>query len=321
MIRAAWRHWDRFWFAPTDPLPLALIRIALGTVMTLWALSLFGQLADFFAVDGVTGDAARGRAWYAWTVLGAAPPPMLLGAVYLSLVVAAPALALGWHTRAASVVVLVAAVSLTRTDPYVFNSGDVLLRLICLYVALAPAGAALSLDARRRGARMIPAWPLRLLQLQVSVMYLGAALGKFRGVGWRDGSATGYALRLPELERFPLASALDAWPALVPFTTYATLAVEAALVVLVWPRRTRAPALLVGVTLHLGIELGLRVGFFSVAVMIIYLAFLDPRGRGRVGERSAARPARATPGSRLNPAQPAPCREGDRAWPPPGAEP
>lgn len=288
MIRRAWRGWDRFWFAPTDPLALGLVRIAVGVTMVLWTLSLLGQLGDFFTAGGVTGTVTRERPWYAWTVLGAAPSPLLLGAVWLALLAAAVALALGWRTRAAAVIVLVAAVSLQRTDPYVFNSGDSLLRLLCLYLAIAPAGAALSLDARRRGPRAIPAWPVRLIQLQVAVMYLAAVWAKLRGPAWRDGTATEYALRLPDLERFPLGRALDEWPALVPLTTYGTIAVEAALVVLIWPRRTRPFALLAGVGLHLGIELGLRVGFFTLAVFASYLAFVDPawaRARARAVRR------------------------------------
>src|SRR6476661_6443702 len=111
---------------------------------------------------------------------------MLLGVVYLALLVSAPSLVLGWHTRVAGIVVFLGVTSLQRTDPYVFNSGDSLLRLLCLYVAIAPSDAALALDARRRGSRTIPAWPVRLIQLQVCVMYLAAVWAKLRGPAWRD---------------------------------------------------------------------------------------------------------------------------------------
>jgi hypothetical protein len=276
MIGAAWRRWEDFWFAPTDALVLGLVRIVVGAAMTLWTVSLLGQLDDFFTARGVTGTVAAARPGYARSVLGAAPSPMLLSVLWLALLTASVALALGWRTRVASVVVLIGAVSLQRTNPYVFNSGDSLLRLLCLYLAMAPAGAALSLDARRRGIRTIPAWPLRLIQLQVSVMYLAAVWAKLRGPLWRDGTATEYALRLPDLERFPLGRALDAWPAAVAPATYGTILVEAALVVLVWPRRTRLIVLLAGVALHLAIDIGLRVGFFTIAVFACYVAFLDP---------------------------------------------
>jgi hypothetical protein len=97
MIARAWAAWERFWFAPTDPLPLALVRIALGALMTVWACSLASQLPDFYTASGITGAAASARAWYAWSVLGSSPEPMLVAAVFLALLVAAPALTVGWH--------------------------------------------------------------------------------------------------------------------------------------------------------------------------------------------------------------------------------
>jgi hypothetical protein len=283
IVRRACDAWDRFWFAATDPLPLALVRIALGALMTLWAISLAGQLPDFYTAAGVTGEATSGHPWYAWTLLGAAPGPTRVGAVFLALVLASPALALGWHTRAASVVVFLSTLSLQRSDPYVFNSGDALLRLLCLYVMIAPAGAMLSLDARRgRGMRAIPAWPLRLIQVQVSVMYAAAVWAKLHGVTWRDGSAAAYAMRLPDLARFPLTGPLE-HPLLAHAATYGTIAVEGTLAVLLWPRRTRPYALVAGCVFHLAIDLTLRVGFFSFAVLTAYLAFADPAWVRRLG--------------------------------------
>ena len=51
----------------------------------------------------------------------------------------------------AAVVCFVALLSFERRNPYVLNSGDLLLRHLLLFLALSPAGAALSLDARRQG--------------------------------------------------------------------------------------------------------------------------------------------------------------------------
>ena len=52
-LAAAWRGWERFWFAPTDPLPLALVRIGVGVVALLWTVSLFGQLGAFFSAGAI----------------------------------------------------------------------------------------------------------------------------------------------------------------------------------------------------------------------------------------------------------------------------
>jgi hypothetical protein len=44
--------------------------------------------------------------------------------------------------------------------------------------------------------------------------------------------------------------------------------------VLVWPRRTRMWVLAAGVLFHLGIDVFLDIGFFSIAIYLTYLAFL-----------------------------------------------
>jgi len=46
--------------------------------------------------------------------------------------------------------------------------------------------------------------------------------------------------------------------------------------VFVWNRRLRPWVLLAGALLHLGIEYSVRVGFFSLAMLTLYLAFLNP---------------------------------------------
>ena len=52
------------------------------------------------------------------------------------------------------------------------------------------------------------------------------------------------------------------------------LAFEATFIVLVWPRRLRLWVLGAGVLLHLGIDVFLDIGFFSLAIYLAYLAFL-----------------------------------------------
>jgi hypothetical protein len=63
---------------------------------------------------------------------------------------------------------------------------------------------------------------------------------------------------------------------LVNLLTYGTLAIEAAIGILVWNRALRPWVLGLGVALHIGIDLALRVGFFSYALFVLYVAFLPP---------------------------------------------
>jgi hypothetical protein len=46
--------------------------------------------------------------------------------------------------------------------------------------------------------------------------------------------------------------------------------------ILVWNKAARPVVLALGVGLHLGIDLTLRIGFFSAAILTAYLVFLSP---------------------------------------------
>ena len=276
-LRPAVRAWNRFWFEPTATSTLALVRIAFGVVVIAWTLSLAGDLFPFFGRDGLQPSPPRPPG--SWGIFALTGSDLAVAAVYGSLLVAATALALGFHTRLAAVVVFVCLLSFERQSPYVFNAGDHLLRVLAFYVMLAPAGAALSVDRWRAGRSLweFPVrapWPLRLMQLQLSFVYLAAVWAKVRGTTWNDGTAISYALRLTDLERFPVPDVVSHLPALSTFFTYATLGIELSLGILVWNRRLRPWVLSLGVLLHLGIDWSLRVGFFSLAVFVMYVAFL-----------------------------------------------
>ena len=265
-MTAAWRRWA---FAPVDTAPMAALRIACGLLVLGWTASLLPDAQAFLGADGLTPAAVPGtRGW--WTVPLVSPYGVLL-----LLAAGAVALAVGWHTRVASVLVAFLLVAVQRRDVYVLNSGDLLLRALALFVALMPAGETWSLDAHRRGGSRVRApWGLRLLQLQVSALYLFSVTAKLHGTSWQDGSAVGKALQLEDLQRFVVPQDVATSVTLSALLTYGTLLVEAFLVVGLWLPRTRWWAIGAGVAVHLGIEATLLVGWFSLAVLACYLAFV-----------------------------------------------
>lgn len=277
--------WQRFWFEPEPTSTLALVRIAFGVVVLVWALTLTGDAHDFFTGSGVLssydGDAAA-----AWGVLDLFDSRLAVVLLLGSLALAALCLIAGLFTRFAAVIVFVAIVSLERRNPFVFNSGDGLLKVIAFYMLFAPSGASLSLDRWRRAReafwefpRRAP-WALRLMQVQLSVLYLSTVWTKLSGTTWNDGTALSYALRLEDLTRFEPPPSVTTSELIVNLLTYGTLAAEAAIGILVWNRKLRPWVLALGVVLHIGIDLTLRVGFFSYAVFVLYVAFIPPDAVG-----------------------------------------
>jgi hypothetical protein len=246
-----------------------------------WAISLAPPLYSFFSDDGVLPghpDSGTGS----WGVLQLSSTPAAVTVLYLLLVVAAISLIVGFASRLAALVVWVALVSFGRRDPWILNSGDLMLTVLAFYLMLAPSGASLSID-RWLGARsrfwefpLRSLWPLRLIQVQVSLVYFFAVWEKVRGQTWNEGTAVSYAFRIEDLERFPVPSFITDSLVLSNVLTFGTLGMELALAILVWNRKLRPWVLLGGVGLHLGIDFAVRVGFFSYAALVAYIAFLPP---------------------------------------------
>jgi uncharacterized membrane protein YphA (DoxX/SURF4 family) len=277
---------------------MALVRIAWGAVAGIWALTLLPDI-DPFLTDGALRYERRlpAGSWspLEWTSWSGAPM-----AVCLLLLVAALATMVGFRTRLCSVVAVLCMLTLQRGNSTIFNSGDLVLRQIGIAVALAPSGLLLSLDAsrRRRGGGGPPPWrapwALRLLQLELAIGYALSAWAKVRGATWHDGTALGLALRIEDLQRFAAPEWLFDQAVLINALTWFTLLFEGGFILAVWNRRLRPWVLGIGVAFHLGIDVFLDIGFFSVAMWIAYLAFIPPEVADRLIGRSADGSGRAS---------------------------
>jgi hypothetical protein len=261
----AWSAWERFWFEPRSVAPVVLVRMAFGLIVLAWAISALPDAAALFGPNGVLAKSPHlAGGWSVLDLWNSATAAIFL---LMLLAVAGVCLIAGVWPRAAAAVVFVVFVSLSKRDPFVGNAGDGLIRAFALYLSLAPG-------VGRVGDYPLRApWALRLIQVQVSLLYLATVWAKLQGTTWPDGTAVAYAFRLEDLARFPVPDVMR-YVAVAHLLTWAVLAIELSIGLLVWFGRLRPWVLLAGVCLHLGIEYRLRVGFFSWAILASYLAFV-----------------------------------------------
>jgi hypothetical protein len=288
-------RWQRFWFEPQETSSLALFRIGFGLVAVGWTATLLPNLFAFYGRDGILPERHRGTPGE-WSVLDLSNSPVLLMTLFVVTLVAALAVTVGFHTRIAAILLWVGIVSFENRTTAVTNSGDGVVRSLAFLLALSPAGAALSLDRLRVAPRRFwefPArapWALRLIQIQISIGYLSAVLGKFATDQWREGTAVGYALRIDDVHRVAVPAFVTQSSTITTLLTYGTVVIELSLAVLIWNRRLRPLVLVLGVLLHLGIESSIMVGFFSYAMLASYLCFIPPETATRyvLATRNAA---------------------------------
>jgi hypothetical protein len=208
--------------------------------------------------------------------------PNVTFAFYMLTLLAALLTTLGLYTRISSIALLIGVTSLHHRAPDILHSGDTLIRAMLLYIAVAPSGAAVSLDryfARKRG--LAPAeppevslWPQRMMQIQVAIVYFTTVWHKSFGEWWLNGTATWYPINLTEFERFPVPEFLDKQP-FIALTTYGTLLTELALATLVFAKPLRKWVLLCGLILHAGIEYRMNIPMFAFVMCGTYLVFYE----------------------------------------------
>jgi hypothetical protein len=288
-----------FWLALHPSSTLFALRSGLGLLVLAWAVSVAPDLLDLYGPRGVlpVPPPRPGQP----DLFGWFPTTRALLAGWACLAASAACLAAGWRVRLAAPLCWLLLCAFHARNPHVLNAGDSLLRILTTYLALylvftpgARAGPSLRGWLRGDAFRPEPVWPLRLVQIQLSLIYLASALDKLRGETWRDGSAVYWALRIEELQRFPLPTWLTESAAPVAVLSYGTLLLELALPGLLWWKRTRFAAIALGIALHVGFDYALRIGFFSWAMLLAYLAFVPPASMalalGRLRQRLVPNP-------------------------------
>jgi hypothetical protein len=265
-LRAAW---DRLWFRPASTLALETVRVGTGLAL----------LAAYATAGARVGELYGPAGWavaHWWIGSSGGAWPWLVA--YGVLQYAAAALAIGWRTRAVKWMALAGHLLFAHRAPALTYGLDAILANLVFVLCLAPVGRALALDARRgRGA---PAdtgpWGaacLRLIQLQLALMFLVTGLDKLRGGSWRGGYAVWIALTNVTFGWVPL-DWLAAHFDVVRAATWLTVAFELAYPVLIWPRRTRPWILAGALVLHTGIAVMLGLWAFSLAMLSAHAAFL-----------------------------------------------
>jgi hypothetical protein len=203
-------------------------------------------------------------------------------AIYLATVVCAFLTCIGLWTRVSSILLAIGLVSLHHRNSLILHGGDTVMRVMVLYLAITPSGAACSVDRMIRlwkgkdsGAPVsISLWGQRLIMYNMALIYFTTTWLKWFGNLWKEGTATYFPAKLPEFFRFPYPSFLGEPPVTV-VTTYGTLIVEFALATLVFYRPLRKWVLLAGIMLHGWIEYSMNIPLFSYLMVSMYVTFYE----------------------------------------------
>ena len=283
--------WHRFWFKPADALMLGIIRVLCGWMLfynlLIWTLDLEAFFGDhgLQPLEAVRAIHQSRFVFSFWLWIG---DTYLWPIHFLCLGIAA-LFCVGFATRITSVLCFLITISYSQRVPIANFGFDQILGMLCLYLSLGPAGAAVSVDnviRRWRSAASstsdgdIPKFAsarmaMRLIQLHLCAIYFWAGFSKLKGPTWWTGQAMWNVIANEEYQTIDLT--WMAWVPWLPFLiAHVTIAWEVFFIVLVWNRKLRPLMLAMGVLMHVGIGAFLGMWTFGLIMAFAYLAFSDP---------------------------------------------
>lgn len=284
-LKSLTESWNRFFFSPESPLPVCVFRIVYGIMVLLTILLLRPDWLNWYGT----------HAWISLQTMQRMEPGTRINlftvlpqddawiqAMFWVFALSAVFLTVGFLTRLSSVVVFLCLASIDQRNLYILHGGDTFLRVAGFFLIFAPAGAALSVDRLRRvwsgkedlTIAPVRPWAQRMLQFEFCLLYFATFCWKIQGTSWVDGSALYYVYHLDELRRFPVPSILLHPPA-IKLETWATLALEFSLGILIWIKDLRYYILAIGLVFHLFIEMSLNIPMFEWDILCGYILFVD----------------------------------------------
>ena len=281
--------WNRFFFEPVPARPLAVFRIIYGVLILIYLALMVEEFDYWYTGTGFLrgAEAREAAAPLRFSPLQYVEDPITPRVVLAATFAAALGLMLGWRTRLMSIALYLGLLALYHRNVASSGGPDAMPLILAFYMMLCPSGAAYSLDARRAAKRsgmadrkVCPTEPwvvpfgLRLLQIQICVIYFQSCAVKCQGPTWMNGTAVHYVLFNGEFNHFDLGF-LAGSPLVINLMTHGALLIEFALAFWLWFRPTRRWAILGGVMLHAGIRPMLNVPGFGEFMCATYLTFLD----------------------------------------------
>ncbi|MEK2645489.1 HTTM domain-containing protein [Bdellovibrio sp. BCCA] len=290
MIKKLWSTWDQFWFAPRNLLGLAFMRVLLcGTMFYMYAVRLLnldyyndnGWMPRSMALEALPELYRPLFLWSFW-------PDSLNLVIHVLLVVLLLLLTVGIGGRWIMWIAWIIDMGFIQRNYSVNFGADIIAALFLFYMSFSQSCERLSvLNLLRKKTDFkfsdtLSSVMIRMMQVQICVIYAYTGWEKLKGGSWWDGTALWSVMANPQMTTMDF-SFLRSVPWSIPVIAYLTIIFEIYFPAMVaWPK-TRNLWLLLGLFFHAGIGIFMGLGPFATTMVSTYFLFLNPLILERIG--------------------------------------
>ena len=276
---SAWTRIQAFFFAEERPVGLALVRIVLPLVMLIPTLHRVFRVRELYSLAGSPTPLWNNFGQPDFLPIPTAP---VTAGLYALLVLSLVSSVLGWRTRVSLLIAGVLTAYFGMVDLIsTMTKYTVIAVHVLLLLSLSDGGRIWSVDrwlAQRRGLdwkETGPAWPRRLIQILIGIVYLGAAVTKLHTPAFFSGDQLRFWLLSNVSTANPLGESLSQYPGLILIMAYVTIVWEILFLFTSWKGTPRTIMLGLGLFFHLMTLFTLGLVIFPMVYFAIYFAWYE----------------------------------------------
>ncbi len=285
MLIRLWKAWEIFWFGEMDGYPLGVFRAVFAGILFIMYSIRGLEFQLLFSNEGLMPfDRAQLFAPETYQPLFYWFPESnsLLALCYVLFLVLLLALSLGLIGRRLCWLVLFFHLMFFQRNYMTIYGADLISNFFLLALCFTNAHRYFSLrhwlfpQWNRPESSPLDTMGVRMIQVQLCIIYGFTGLEKMKGNEWWEGTAVWAVLTNAQLN-FMDFSFFHYFPVVVVVMTWATLLFEVYFPVVIWFQGLRKYWLSIGFLFHLGAAVFMSLPFFSTIMVSSYLVFMNRR--------------------------------------------
>ena len=260
----------------------AVLRILYCSFPMLWFLSIIKDCWEFSKPDGIFNAKKYSELSMQFSLFD----PFLFSKFFHKLIfilffIFGVTSIIGLFTNISLIIFFIAFASIqSRIFPIIATGGDSIIRMMLISLMFIDCGAKYSIDnllGFSSNSEIIDGWTLRLLQLNLCIIYLLSAIVKLKDQEWINGNVVKYSIFCARWGRkivfkLPLNKNLEL---IFKLLTWSIIFYEYFSFPLFFISELRPFAIIFGIFFHLGTILFMRIGAFGPIMVLALLSFAN----------------------------------------------